>query len=61
MQTLLKNSAKSVTNKIVLQELIGSLENLRNKEKEQRVRVEKLRGKVQKRKSQLIKRENTPK
>lgn len=54
MQTLLKNSAKSVTNKTVLQELIGSLENLRNKEKE-RVKVEKL--KVQKRKSQLI--ENT--
>lgn len=51
MQTILKNSTNSLTNKVVFQELISSLENLRTKEKEQRIKVEKLRDKVQKRKS----------
>jgi len=42
MQTVLKNTIKSMTNKVVFQELLLSLENFRNKEKEQRTKVEKL-------------------
>lgn len=54
MQTVLKNTIKSMTNKVVFQELLLNLENFRNKEKEQRTKVEKLREKIQKRKSELI-------
>jgi len=48
MQTVLKNTANSMTNKVVFQELILSLEKLRNKEKEQKIKVEKLREKTKK-------------
>lgn len=43
-----KETIKEVTmsSRVVFQELILSLENLRNKEKEQRTKVEKLREKV---------------
>jgi len=50
MQTILKNTAKTMTNKDVSQELILSLEKLRNKEKEQKTKVEKLRRKNTKKK-----------
>lgn len=48
MQTVLKSLAKSMSSRVVFQELILSIENLRNKEKEQRTKVEKLRGKSMK-------------
>ena len=54
MQEVLKHVTKTSKSTVVLQELVSSLENVRNKETEQRKKVEKLREKVEKRRSTLI-------
>ena len=53
MQSVLKDAATN-TSTAVLQQLISGLGNLRDKEKEQRCKVEKLRSRVEKRKSKLV-------
>ena len=48
MQDILKNTTKSVTSKNVLQELVKNLENMRNKEAEERLKVDTLRKNTKK-------------
>ena len=54
MQSVLIDTTKNTKSVLVIQQLAKNLENLRNEESVQRVKVEKLREKILKRKSEVI-------